>query len=115
MIPTLDQFILEAKKRSFQNNSYVKEPGFKSLYVRYGRRFLDGKWVQDVLDLASIQATRPGRGALTHLIARLRKDYSGMSLYVESIFNPRLPRKLETLGFKSIDGIVPNYYLLGDS
>ncbi len=93
---TLDWFIHSAPEPS---NAYVKEAGFSSLYVRKGPRFIEGKLVDQVLDLANFEARKKGKGTFTDLVARLNETYPSLTLYVESVLNPRLPRKLLELGF----------------
>lgn len=58
---TLDEFIRSSAVR----NSYVQEPGFKSLYVRIGARYIQSKVYSPVLDIAAIEARRKGKGAFT--------------------------------------------------
>jgi len=51
MIPTLDAFITQALTKLWPANSYVKESGFKYLYVRVARRHINGG-LQTTIDLA---------------------------------------------------------------
>ena len=83
-------------------NLYVRERGFTSLYVRMTSRWIDQKWHNPTLDLANITASRPGNGAFTALIARLRREYPGMTLYVESASAEQFQKKLVRLGFRPI-------------
>lgn len=101
---TLDQFIERGLSRIPATlNSDVKEPGFKRLYVRIGRRFIDGGIYEPVLDLANLEASRPGRGAFSNLITRLQSEYPNLILLVECVLNVRFVRKLEKMGFERID------------
>jgi hypothetical protein len=108
MIPTLDAFITQALTKR-PTNSYVKEPGFSSLYVRVANRYIEGK-MQATIDLANMTASRPGNGAFTRLVERLMSQYE-MIIYVECVLNPRLPSKLVKIGFIRHNNS-NNYYLL---
>ena len=108
MIPTLDAFITHALTKR-PTNSYVKEPGFSSLYVRVAKRYIEGK-MQTTIDLANMTASRPGNGAFTRLVERLRIQYD-LIIYVECVLNPRLPAKLERMGFVQHNDS-DSYYLL---
>lgn len=92
---------LAAFMASGLRNAWVSEPGFSALYVRKAHGLLRGSLV-DTLDLASMEASRPGAGALTRLVERLRADYPARVLFVESVLNERLPRKLLALGFERV-------------
>jgi hypothetical protein len=106
-LPTFDHFLEDPHSR----NSYVEEPGFDSLYVRKGPRYLNGTMYNRVVDLASMMAFYPGRGAMTALITRLHVQ--GENVYVESIFNERLVPKLLRMGFtQRPDAQPPCLYLL---
>ena|ERR1700686_2425216 len=100
--PTLDEFIADHEKKQWPNNAWVREPGFKELYVRMTKRFIDMEWREPVLDIASIEAKHPGRGAFTALIVRLRKEHPDLTIYVESVMNERFGFKLEDMGFKPV-------------
>lgn len=101
---TIDQFIQVSlnKKSAFNSNSYVKEPGFQSLYLRHGRRLINGKWYSNILDIANVEARKKGKGTFTSLIGRLRDKYPNMGIYVECVHNCRFHSKLEELGFKKV-------------
>jgi hypothetical protein len=104
---TLDYFLADPHSR----NAYVEEPGFDSLYVRKGRRYLGGIIYDRVVDLANMTARCPGRGAMTALITRLHAQ--GENVYVESILNERLVPKLLRMGFTlRPDAQPPCLYLL---
>lgn len=107
-LPSLDQFLSAAE---YPNNSYVNEPGFRELYVRKGRRLLGSGWVSPVVDLARIEAEKPGSGAFTRLAARLRR--AGYAVYVESVINSRFAEKLLAKGWIRIGSSeCPSFYLL---
>lgn len=61
MLPKLDDFIAQSLERG-RGNAYVKEPGFLSLYVRMGPRYLNGVKYKNVFDIASVLAKKPGSG-----------------------------------------------------
>lgn len=114
-LPTLDNFISHAQKCAIGMNSYVREPGFQNLYVRYlKRRYIHthAAYAENVLDLANMNATTPGSGAFTTLVERLRKDYPEMSLYVENVLNPRFGEKLLRMGFKPVTEQHPFSYFM---
>jgi hypothetical protein len=104
MLPKLDEFI-EQSLESGRGNAYVREPGFLSLYVRMGPRYLNGVIYKDVFDIASVLAKKPGAGAFFKLARRLLDQ--GLILYVESVQNPRFAEKLLREGFTQEAGRVP--------
>jgi len=106
---TLDEFI--TNQGAGPRNAYVQEKGFVHLYVRFAYRCLDGQ-AMTTLDLANIEAEKPGSGAFTSLVARLRSIYPGLPLFVESVLNPRFHGKLLQLGFKQVPGMTPPCYLM---
>ena len=111
MIPKLDDFIAQALTKFWPANSYVKESGFASLYVRVAKRHINGK-LQTTIDLANMTASKPGNGAFTKLVERLRAQY-GLIIYVECVLNPRLAAKLVRMGFVQHTQHDPSsYYLL---
>lgn len=98
---TLDYFLSDPTTK----NAYVEAPGFESLYVRKGPRYLSSIKYEDVVDIANATATRPGQGALTALITRLHSQ--GRNLYMESVLNERLVPKLLRMGFTMLPDIDP--------
>jgi hypothetical protein len=110
MRPKLDDFISQAREK-WPYNAWVTEPGFAELYVRVSWRPLENKMVQ-VIDLANITATKPGNGAFTKLVAKLREKYPELGIYVESVLNPRFDAKLLKMGFIERQEAPHNYYLL---
>ena len=100
-LQTLEEFLAATGKKAWPTNAYVRAPGFKELYVRRTRRFLNGVWVDSVLDLARGEATKPGRGAFTKLVTDLLER--GIPLYVECVQNERLAKTLERWGFTRLD------------
>jgi len=103
VVPTLDEFIEEALSADARIvRSHVREPGFELLYVRLTERSLEEKLIFPVLDVADIEAEDPGGGAFSRLVERLFAR--GLSLYVESVGNPRFAQKLLRMGFKHRPG-----------
>lgn len=88
---TLIEFIdrQRAGLNKYPRNSYVKQRGFKSLYVRYTTRCINGIIYERVLDIANVEVTKPGRGTFTRLIVMLKKKYPSMNIYVESVMSTR--------------------------
>ena len=109
MIPKLDAFITQGLTKFWPTNSYVEEPGFDSLYVRISRRYIEDK-MQTTIDLANMTASKPGNGAFTRLVERLRNQY-GLIIYVECVLNPRLEGKLVRMGFAQQQRDPSSYYL----
>jgi hypothetical protein len=109
MLPKFDDFITQALEKSWPSNSYVREPGFSSLYVRVAKRYIEGK-MQTTIDLANMTAKRPGKGTFTRLVERLMTQY-GMIIYAECVLNPRLAGKLVRMGFVQHNDS-DSYYLL---
>jgi hypothetical protein len=106
---SLEEFI--SGKSRWPNNAYVKAEGFKELYVRRTRRLLNGVWVDGVLDIARIIASRPGSGKFTALAEELLGR--GIPLYVECVQNERFVKKLEKLGFTRVNHEgAPSFYKL---
>jgi len=91
MLPKLDDFIAQ-HRGGRQGNAYVREPGFLSLYVRMGPRYLNGVKYDQVLDLANMLVKNKGRGTFTRLADRLLR--SGLILYVESVQTQAFADKL---------------------
>lgn len=112
--PTLDEFIAPRLKelRMFPRNAYVKHPGWKSLYVRVSQRYIDGRVLRMVIDLANIEAFKPGTGAFRNLVTHLRKTYPQATIYVEQVLSQRFQEGLLRLGFTRRGDFEPSYYLL---
>jgi hypothetical protein len=92
----IDEF-MKAKER----NLHLKQKGFSTLYVRKGRRIINGSDYSKVLVLASLKAQKPGAGAFTNLLNHLRERYPNWGLYVENVFNKQFGRYLIRQGFQS--------------
>lgn len=80
---------LESFLKSKLRNAWIREPGI-SLYVRKSIH-------PDVdIDLASLEADIPGKGALTAFLNRYEKQFV---FRVESILNERLEHYLKNRGY----------------
>lgn len=114
MKPTLNEFIAARGTRKYPLNLYVRQRGFKHLYVRVTSRWWNNRWYDPTLDLANFEVSRPGRGVFTALVADLRQRYPSLTLYVESVLNRRFQTKLVALGFTPTECdcfILPAYEL----
>jgi hypothetical protein len=109
----LDQFLQQAQGAFPVRNAYVHEPGFKHLYVRYTRRYLDSMICAPVLDIASIEAHKKGKQAFTNLFNHIRTAYPQLYIYVENVLNARFEAKLISLGFIQVgsDDFSPSFYI----
>jgi hypothetical protein len=100
---TLDKFIQESSLRRWRNRAHLAEPGFITLYVRATHRYINGRLHENVLDIASVEARIRGKGAFKNLIARIRRDYPHLSIYIESVVEPRLSGYLKRAGFERVN------------
>jgi hypothetical protein len=92
----LEEFISSKTAR----NAYVKEVGFKTLYVRKNKkRFISGRFVYTVLDIASLETLHPGEGNWTSLFNRIREKYPEWTIFVENVMNPKFEEILVSQGF----------------
>lgn len=109
----LDQFIQQAQSGSPIKNAHIHEPGFKQLYVRYTRRYLDSNICAPVLDIAAIEAHKKGKQAFTNLFNHICATYPQLYIYVENVLNARFRVKLISLGFIEVgsDPISPSFYI----
>ena len=97
-LPTLDEFLTSSKPSSM-SRAYVREPGFKELYVRHTIHFIERKKVPTI-DIARVEATTTGQSTFKNLIARLRRDYPNDTIYIESVLTDRFAEGLLRMGFK---------------
>lgn len=107
-LPTLEAFIDDALAGDprFPRNSYVLSEGFEALYVRFTKRFINGKFYWPVLDIANVTAEKPGNHAFKTLLVNLRLRYPNLNIYVEGAQDPRFQDF-----FRKRDWIeVPNLY-----
>lgn len=99
-LPSLDEF-LDPNHRS--RNSHLQEPEWRTLYVRKGKRFINSVWSDPVIDLATLAARKPGRGAFARLIERLRTDYPTWGIYIENVLEEWFREKIRWTGFSEVD------------
>lgn len=112
-LPTLSQFIDNARKRSFPSNGYLKEPHWDGLYVRYSKRIILGRWYTPILDLANltVEERMRGKGVFTKLVTHLRDQYPWLHLYVEQVHNVRFIGHLMKMGFVRAHNHEPSFFL----
>jgi len=112
-IEKLDDFIAPRIKDPVlrPRNAYVKHKGWKHLYIRVGQRYIDSQICRMVIDLANIEALKPGKGAFRNLVEHLRKTYPEATLFVESVLTEQFEEGLKRLGFTQYRD-QPSYYLL---
>jgi len=105
ILPTLDQFLNRARAATrFGDRSFVYHEDFKSLYVRYAcHRYIAGKHVQNVLDIASVEAWEPRTGAFTRLVDRVREHHPDLIIFVENVLNPDFGAALMRRGYQHTD------------
>jgi hypothetical protein len=87
--------------RLMSKNAYVDFPGFDALYVRVTSRYIRGEWY-DAVDLANLNATKPGNGAFTALFEHLKQHYPNLGIYVENVQIKRFAQGLLRLGFQVV-------------
>lgn len=88
-LPTLGEFFKGDKR-----NAYARFPGFKTLYIRKTERF-----GFPTLDIANIEAHKPGKGAFTFLVRHIRQAYPARAIFVESVLSEQFDAKLRKMGF----------------
>jgi hypothetical protein len=116
----LDIFIAKTRGREsdirnlIPKSAYVKFPGFKSLFVRFGPGFINGRKVNEVFTIANMTATKPGKGALTNLINHMNEKYASVPIVIENVLQPEiLESKLMEFGFITFRPNFPPSYFLG--
>lgn len=114
---TLNQFIYDymddknSGRILSHSNAYVKCVGFSHMYVRIGRRDINGVKYNGVIDIANVQAISPGKGTFSELSDELH--VRGFNVYVESVLNDRFCGKLLRMGYTQVpDREPPSFYLL---
>jgi len=75
-------------------NQWLKEPGIQ-VYVR---KPLPGKPYD--IELATLNAKHPGKGACTRLLNRLEPK---LSIYIENVLEPRFAAYFERRGYQRIN------------
>jgi hypothetical protein len=100
---TLDEFIADSLQRfkGTHLRAHVIEPRFSTLYVRWGRRTVDGTVHYPVLDIATVTVAEKqrGRGVFTDLLDRIRDQHPTLHLFVENAIEERFQKHLERYGF----------------
>lgn len=89
---------LEDFMASDRQNAILDEPGFENLYVRRGRRLLNGR-ERSVLDLPNVTATGDDPMAALRFFQRAFKTDVD-AVYAENLMNPRLEAALKRAGFE---------------
>lgn len=95
-LPTLAEFMANPKV----HNAYLNEPRWNFLYIRKGKRVLDGQIHENVIELANIEAEVTGKGTFKKLVARIQEDYPEHTTFVENVLVPRFAEGLLRMGFK---------------
>ena len=107
--PTLDEFLTWRRP----NNAYIRYPGFKNLYLRKGPvlvRFGGCSYIcENVIQIANVQATCPGKGAFKSLVRDLVNR--GKAIYVECVHTPYFQEKLIEWGFIRVNEREGDHYL----
>lgn len=96
---TLDEFLRQEHHPLLHSRAQLKEPGFSYLYVRYGCRYVKNELFKDVLEIATVEAAMPGRGAFKKLLAHVRTQYHHVHVFVENVSSPRFRGYLMQVGF----------------
>lgn len=113
-LPTLEEFLARSATTGIRAASYVKYPGFRSLYVRYGPRYLaDHSTWYYMVDLANMTARAPGKGAFSSMTTWLSGQYPTLGIFVENVLTERFAEALEhRRGFTKDQTNLGCYYLL---
>ena len=109
-IPTLDEFLARGPNK-FPRNSYVREKGFESLYVRWGVHMINGELLH-CFDVANAAACCPGHGAFKALVKKLRTSIPNWPIYIENVLNEKFLRGLPKLGFVRVADSHPPSFIL---
>lgn len=85
-----------------QRNAWLYEDALR-VYVRKGRRILDGTLVS-TLDVASVEAYERGKGAFTTWLAEAEEEARshGLIVFAESILEPRLIGFFTKRGYRRV-------------
>ena len=131
MLPTLDEFLTQ----TIQRNSYIVHSDFAYLYILYIRysgytwSLNNNLYSAKIIQIARVEAKKPGNGAFTKLIQHLLFNYKSVPILVECVLNRRFAVGLVRMGFVQItydpsfiinhrhiepfrEGIKPGYTLL---
>lgn len=116
-IRTLDQFIVDRNKDdsilAIPKSEYVAFPGFRSLYVRYGPRYINGVKTHFVLTISNIEAEQKGNHVVDKLIEHIINSFEFVPIiYFENVLNENLCIRLEAREFeKYLEDYPPSYIL----
>lgn len=105
--------------RRINFSSWVYHPGFKGLYLRYGRKVVDQEIVFPVLTIATVETIEKGKGTFKKFIEFLRTDHHTLHLYVENA-HLQFGEGLVRMGFRRIEDssmheIASNYFMSAGS
>jgi hypothetical protein len=115
--PKLLDFIEMYSAAAIPKSSYVKESGFKNLYVRIGPRYYGeyNIWYS-ALDIANVAVRREGQGTFTRFIGALQERHPMLGLYVENVMTQRFAKMLvERLGFIESESNMGCYWLITEA
>lgn len=101
----IDTLIREANRRDIRIpalNKWVHYPGIR-IYARVGRRVINGTLSEHVIDLASLEADHPGRGAFKKLLEHFQFVYPDYEVHVENVHTEKFQGGLKRLGFEPTD------------
>ena len=94
----------------------TKVPGFSSFLASLNGTRFACKFKFPVLELLSIHATRPGRGAFRRLLVHMRKNHPNTGIYVENVLTDDFVDGLRRMSFVYVgpDREYPCYWLSPD-
>ena len=98
---------LETASKWRMRNSWLAEPEWDSLYVRFGivvPRRRDGTVlvINEALHLASFEALKPRTCAFTRIIQRIEAHSPGLPIFIENLTDKHFAKKLPELGFEEV-------------
>ncbi len=97
---TLDEFLTAHRAaQPVDRSEDVTFPGWRRLYVRYGRIYKDGAYVDGVITLANIEAKVTGKGTFRKLVAYLRETYPDAGIQTECVETQQFCEGLVRMGF----------------
>lgn len=114
MIQPLRNFLDSPIKRSWE--TFTSSGGRIEIYLRKAQRYIDQKMVNS-LDIATMDAEYPGKGALTELLPEIEQLFRASKfdiLYVENVMSFRLQVFFEKRHYIKIPSDLGSacYYLL---
>jgi len=115
--PRLFDFIDMYIEARLPKSAYVREPGFKSLYVRLGPRYYGelNIWY-NALDIANVAVRRENCGTFTKLIGALQARYPTLGIYVENVGTERFAKGLVGhLAFVESESNMSCYWLINET